>query len=109
MYNSLHQPFPYRDTRKMKCDYKNLLTEDDCINADLNYYWMNIAGTLSYVLDEKEDKIPFQQIQRLRISFFDWFPQYHFLEKDMKKYLLFYRDYTNYEKARKLLLYYLAK
>ena len=46
-----------------------MFTEDDCISADLNYYWMHTAGTLSYVLNNNEQEITFNQIKWLRISF----------------------------------------
>ncbi|MEK4707390.1 MULTISPECIES: YxiJ-like family protein [Bacillus] len=109
MHSPLHKPFPYRDTRKLQKDYKNTFTEDDCINADLNYYWMHTAGPLSYVLNKNEEKITFQQLRWLRISFFEWFPQYRFLETEIVKYPILHRDFMNYEKARKLLLYYLTE
>ncbi|MEM5635615.1 YxiJ-like family protein [Bacillus toyonensis] len=88
---------------------KNMFTEDDCISADLNYYWMHTAGTLSYVLNENEKEISFEQIKWLRKSFFEWFPQYRFIETEIVKYPVLYRNFMNYEKARKLLLYYLTE
>ncbi|WP_002147602.1 YxiJ-like family protein [Bacillus cereus] len=109
MHSPLYKPFPYRDTRKLQQDYKNTFTEDDCINADLNYYWMHTAGTLIRVLNKNEKKISFQRIKWLRKSFFEWFPQYLFLETKIVKYPILYRDFMNYEKARKLLLYYLTE
>ncbi|EOO19637.1 MULTISPECIES: YxiJ-like family protein [Bacillus cereus group] len=109
MHSPLHKPFPYRDTRKLQQDYKNTFKEDDCINADLNYYWVHTAGPLSYVLNKNEEKITFQQLRWLRISFFEWFPQYRFLETEIVKYPILHRDFMNYEKARKLLLYYLTE
>ncbi|MBY0599417.1 YxiJ-like family protein [Bacillus bingmayongensis] len=109
LHDSLHQPFPYRDVRKMRKDFKEKFDESDCLSADLNIYWMNIARTLSYVLNGKIEKIPLHQIQLLRVSFFERFKQFCFLEKHIENYLLFYRDYMYYEKARKLLLYYLAE
>ncbi|WP_033706847.1 YxiJ-like family protein [Bacillus mycoides] len=109
MHSPLYKPFPYRDTRKLQQDYKNTFTEDDCINADLNYYWMHTAGTLIRVLNKNEKKISFQRILWLRKSFFEWFPQYRFLETEIVKYPILYRDFMNYEKARKLLLYYLTE
>nr|EEK67329.1 hypothetical protein bcere0006_24580 [Bacillus wiedmannii] len=52
-----------------------MFTEDDYISADLNYYWMHTAGTLSYVLNNNEKEILLDQIKWLRKSFFEWFPQ----------------------------------
>ncbi|WP_212936799.1 YxiJ-like family protein [Bacillus hominis] len=109
MHSPLHKPFPYRDTRKLQRDFKNEFKEDDVINADLNYYWMHTAATLSFVLKRTEEDISFQQIKWLRKSFFEWFPQYRFLETEIMKYPILYRDFMNYEKARKLLLYYLTE
>ncbi|HHT7238877.1 MULTISPECIES: YxiJ-like family protein [Bacillus] len=109
MHSPLYKPFPNCDTRKLQRDFKNKFTEDDCINADLNYYWMHTAATLSRVLNKNEKKISFQQIHWLRKSFFEWFPQYRFLETEIVKYPILYRDFMNYEKARKLLLYYLTE
>ncbi|MEH7459854.1 YxiJ-like family protein [Bacillus sp. JJ1127] len=109
LHDSLYQPFPCRDVRNMRKDFKDAFSEDDCLSAALNIYWMNIAGTLSYVLNGKAEKIPFHQINLLRTSFFEQFKQFRFLEKKIENYPLFYRDYMYYEKARKLLFYYLAE
>ncbi|MDA1805488.1 YxiJ-like family protein [Bacillus tropicus] len=108
MPSLLYKPFPNCDIRKIRKDFNNMFTEDDCISANLNYYWMHTAGTLSYVLNNNEQEIVFNQIKWLRISFFEWFPQYRFLETEIVKYPILYRDFMNYEKTRKLLLYYLT-
>ena len=42
MHSPLHKPFPYRATAKLR-DLKSKFTEDDCINADFNHYWMHTA------------------------------------------------------------------
>ncbi|MEK7016368.1 YxiJ-like family protein [Bacillus sp. FSL R9-9410] len=109
MHSPLYKPFPNCDILKIRKDYKNIFTEDDCISSDLNYYWMHTAATLNSVLNKKEKNISFQQIQWLRKSFFEWFPQYRFIETEIVKYPILYRDFINYEKARKLLLYYLTE
>ncbi|MFC9449286.1 YxiJ-like family protein [Bacillus cereus] len=108
MHSPLHKPFPYRDTGKLQRDLKSKFTEDDVINADFNQYWMHTAATLNSVLNENEKNITFQQIKWLRKSFFEWYPQYRFLETEIVKYPILYRDFMNYEKTRKLLLYYLT-
>ncbi|SCN45308.1 Uncharacterized protein BC067498_02350 [Bacillus cereus] len=51
MHSPLHKPFPYRATGKLQRDLKSKFTYDDCINADLNYYWMHTAATLNSVLN----------------------------------------------------------
>ncbi len=109
MYSPLHKPFPYRDIRKIRKDYKNIFKEDDCISSDFNYYWMHTTGPLSFVLNNNEKDIAFDQINWLRKSFFEWFPQYRFLETEIVKYPILYRDFMNHEKTRKLLIYYLTE
>ncbi|KKZ93111.1 MULTISPECIES: YxiJ-like family protein [Bacillus cereus group] len=109
MHSPLYKPFPNCDVQKIRKEYQDMFTEDDYISADLNYYWMHTAGTLSYVLNNNEKEILLDQIKWLRKSFFEWFPQYHFLEIEIVKYPILYRDFMNYEKTRKLLLYYLTE
>jgi hypothetical protein len=109
MHSPLLKPFPYRATGKLQRDLKSKFTADDCINADFNHYWMHTAGTLSYILNNNEKEIVFDQIKWLKKSFFEWFPQYRFIETEIVKYPILYRDFMNYEKARKLLLYYLTE
>ncbi|MBZ4222227.1 YxiJ-like family protein [Bacillus wiedmannii] len=48
-------------------------------------------------------KVIFNELQKMHS------PQYHFLEIEIVKYPILYRDFMNYEKARKLLLYYLTE
>ncbi|HDX9639659.1 YxiJ-like family protein [Bacillus mobilis] len=109
MHSALHKPFPYRAIGKLQRDLKSKFTEDDYINADFNHYWMHTAGTLSSVLNGDEQNITYQQIKWLRKSFFEWFPQYRSIESEIVKYPVLYRDFMNYEKTRKLLLYYLTE
>ena len=105
---SLEKPFPYRDTDKIQEDFNKKLSEDDVLTADLNSYWMNIAGSLSYVLRGIPNKIPQGQVEWLHLSFFDIFQQYRFFEDKIADYPSFYEEYINNEKARKLLLDYLS-
>ncbi|MCP1146088.1 YxiJ-like family protein [Lysinibacillus endophyticus] len=108
----LQKPFPYRDTDKIQEDYSNafskLSDDDNWLTADFNTYCMNIAGTLSYVLIGKSNKIPKGQIEMLRFSFFEFFKQYRFFEDNITQYDGFYQEYMDFEKARKLLLQYLS-
>jgi hypothetical protein len=53
---SLYNSFPYEDTDKIQIDYKEELSDDDSLTGDLNTYWMNIAGCLSYVINGNEEK-----------------------------------------------------
>ncbi|MCZ8535293.1 YxiJ family protein [Psychrobacillus psychrodurans] len=103
----LCKPFPYCDTSKIMSDFKELILEEDCINADLNTYWMNINGNLSYILRGRSQKIPQDQRDWLNMSFFDLFQQYSFLEEHIGLYPGFYEEYINYEKARIFIFCYL--
>lgn len=71
MHSPLHKPFPYRATAKLQRTLKSKFTEDDCINADFNHYWMHTAATLNSVLNEQN--ITFQQIKWLKKSFLSGF------------------------------------
>lgn len=105
---SLYNPFPYRDTDKIQEDFNKELSKEDCLTGDLNTYWMNIVGSLSYVLRGNSKRIPQGQLEWLHLSFFDIFHQYRFLEEKVADYPTFYEEYMNNEKARKLLLDYLS-
>ena len=48
MHSPLHKPFPYRATAKLQRDLKSKFTEDDCINADFNHYWMHTAAYFKF-------------------------------------------------------------
>lgn len=103
---TLYTPFPYSDTTKIQKDFKMEFQGEDNLTGDLNVYWMNIAGSLSYV--QRAKVIPKNQVKWLGLSFFDIFPQYRFFEESIAGYPLFYDQYINYEKARKLLIDYLS-
>jgi N-acetyl-beta-hexosaminidase len=104
----LEKPFPYRDTDKIQENFNKELSENNVLTADLNSYWMNIAGSLSYILRGASDKIPQGQIEWLHLSFFDIFQQYRLFEDKIADYPSFYEKYINNENARKLLLDYLS-
>ncbi|MEH6958075.1 YxiJ family protein [Neobacillus drentensis] len=111
--NELGKPFPYSDTDKIQDDFQteflNLSDEEDCLVGDFNTYCMNIAGTLSYVLAGKTNKIPQGQIEMLQKSFFDFFKQYKSFEDKIETYNDFFQEYKNFEQTRKLLLHLLTK
>jgi hypothetical protein len=111
--NELHNPFPYDDIEKIQDDFRfefeKLSSEADEFTGDFNTYSMNIAGSLSYVLAGNSYKIPKHQIQNLQFSFFDFFNQYKFLEDKVADYKDFYKEYSAFEKARRLLLLALSK
>lgn len=73
MPSLLYKPFPYRATAKLQRDLKSKFTEDDCINADFNHYWMHTAATLNSILNGNVQNITFQQIKWLRKSFLSGF------------------------------------
>jgi hypothetical protein len=63
------------------------LTDDkNSLVGDFNTYCMNIAGTLSYVLANKTAEIPQNQIEKLHLSFFNWFQQYKFIKDRISDY-----------------------
>ncbi|MCM3782046.1 YxiJ-like family protein [Neobacillus mesonae] len=107
----LDNPFPHRDSDKIQEDFRSafmkLRDEENSLNCDFNTYCMNIAGTLSYVLTGKIENIPHRQRELLEHSFFNWYPQYKFIEGSIGKYTEFFKEYENFEKARLLLLDYL--
>lgn len=103
----LYHPFPHDDVDKIKNKFNEKFREDDILTADLDSYWANIAGSLSYVLKGKTKKIPQNQINELKFTFFEVFPQYSFLEKEILRYPHFYEEYKIYEKTRGLMLSYL--
>ncbi|WP_460148574.1 YxiJ family protein [Priestia megaterium] len=103
----LYHSFPHDEVDKMKNEFNEMFREDDVLTADLDSYWANIAGSLSYVLKGKTKKIPQHQINELRLTFFEVFPQYSFLEKEIFRYPTFYEEYKIYEKTRLLMLSYL--
>ena len=105
--NDLYHPFPYADIRKIQDKFSEQLHEDDLLTADFNSYWMNIAGSLSYMLKGKTKKVPQNQIDELKLTFFEVFPQYSFLEKEISTYSNLHEEYKIYEKVRALMLSYL--
>lgn len=83
--------------------------EEEKLAGDFNTYCMNIAGTLSYVLAGKINKIPQGQIEMLERSFFDFFKQYKFFKDEIETYIDFFQQYKAFEQARTLLLHLLSK
>ncbi len=104
---SLRNPFPYRDTRKIHNDFSFDFSDEDCINGDLNTYWMNINASAINIVRGKSHEIYIRKIELLNQSFFDYFNQYKFLEGHIYKYPFFYKEYLSHEKARMIILYYL--
>ena len=105
--DDLYHPFPHKGICKIQDKFSEKLHEDDLLTADFNSYWMNIAGSLSYMLKGKTKKIPQNQIDELKLTFFEVFPQYSFLEKEISNYPDLYEEYKIYEKVRELMLSYL--
>jgi hypothetical protein len=106
----LLHPFPYEDTRRIQKDFKHqfsLLSEPLDFNPDFNTYCTTIAGSISYVIDGKANRLPPQRAKLLLFNFFERFPVYKFLENSVSAYPTFNDEYTSFEKARKLLLEYL--
>ena len=112
MKAELRKPFPTRDINKICEDFRteflNLSDEFEPYEVDFyenfRYYCANIAGTLSYVLEDKTNQIPQGQIEMLYKSFFEDYNQYEFVEDQIANYNDFFQDYKIHEQARKLLL-----
>ena len=107
----LKKPFPTNDINKICEDFRTefLNLSDELDNEvdfyeDFRYYCVNIAGTLSYVLDDITNQIPQGQIEMLYKSFFEYYNQYEFFEDQIANYNYFFQDYKTFEQARKLLL-----
>jgi len=108
----LAKPFPTRDINKICEDFRteflNLSDEFEPHEVDFyedfRYYCVNIAGTLSYVLEDMTNQIPQGQIDMLYKSFFEYYNQYEFLEDRIANYNYFFQEYKTFEQARKLLL-----
>ena len=109
MHSPLHKPFPYRATAKLQRDLKSKFTEDDCINADFNHYWMHTAAYFKFCTKWKRTEHYVSTNKVVKKIVFEWFPQYRFLETEIVNYPILYRDFISYEKTRKLLLYYLTE
>jgi len=109
----LTKPFPYRDTDQIqedfRVDFSKLSDDENWLTSDFNDYSTNIAGTLSYVLLGKTNKIPQAQVEMLNKSFFELFNQYKFFEDQIESYNDFYKEYKTFEHTRKLLLQLLSK
>ncbi|MGF9909857.1 YxiJ family protein [Brevibacillus porteri] len=103
----LSKPFPYEDTKKMEKEWRehfSALQEEHFFNADFSYYCSVIAGTISYIVKDKAMNIPKGQIDYMKKSFFEAFPQYCFVKESLGKYPKLFNEYTSYEQARKLIL-----
>lgn len=78
-------PFPYEDFRKLQYDFAiefKKLVPNEIITADFNTYMMFILGLSSGGIRSKlEDPVErFKTKEWLNKSFFEWFPEYRFLE-----------------------------
>ncbi|WOD61315.1 YxiJ-like family protein [Niallia taxi] len=104
---SLQNPFPYQDSSKIQQDFKKQLLEEDCLIADLNTYWMMIAGSLSFLIRGQSRNISPKSIAWLQMSFFEIFKQYQFLEPHIDQYPYFYKEYIHFDKARHFIVFYL--
>lgn len=110
--SKLYKPFPTSDINKIYEDFQteflnlpNYLEPYEVdFYEDFRYYCENIAGTLSYVLEDKANQIPPGQIDMLYKSFFEYYNQYVFLEGHIANYHYFFQEYKNFEQARELLL-----
>lgn len=105
---NLYHPFPFEEIRKIN----NLFIQFhqlDNLSPDLNTYWMNIAGSLSYVSKGCSHKIPLTQMNLLKTTFYQQYPAYEFLEELIEDYPFLLAEYKRYEEVRVLLIAYLKE
>jgi hypothetical protein len=106
MYKTqLGRSFPYWDSKRLNEDHAEALAqlEDEYFNADFSEYCALIAGTVSYVVNDHTAGILDRQLELLKKSFFERFPQYSFIDQSLNCYPSIYKDLENHEHARKLL------
>lgn len=89
MEAELRKPFPTSDINKICEDFRTefLNLSDELDNEvdfyeDFRYYCVNIAGTLSYVLDDMTNQIPQGQIDMLYKSFLNTIINMNFLKTE---------------------------
>ncbi|MCB2312994.1 YxiJ-like family protein [Clostridium tagluense] len=103
-------PFPYEDLREIKDELENefqMYASNELITADFNTYWMFIAGLASGGIESKLlDTLDRYNIKSwLEKSFYEWFPQYRFMERfSFSDYEMFNYTYQLYKKLRIMLL-----
>lgn len=102
--------FPYENLyaiqKELESEFKKYVPNES-ICADLNTYWMYIAGLSSGGIDlVLYDPLEIYKTRLwLEKSFFDWFPKYRFLEKyDFSDFKELDRDFKLYNKLRHMLL-----
>lgn len=103
-------PFPYKNCRELRNNLEEEFKKyvpNEILNADLNTYWMFIAGLASGTIKTKLDEA--SERYRIKIwlekSFFDWFPKYRFLERyDISGYKDLDYTFKLYENLRLMLL-----
>jgi len=103
-------PFPYNDIAEIETELNdefNKYASDEIIKADLNTYWMFIAGLASGGINSRLIDVVdrYKTKKWLEKSFFDWFPKYRFMERyDFSDYEMFNYTYQLYENLRIMLL-----
>jgi len=103
-------PFPYESIREIQADFCDGFQKhapDEILTADLNNYWMFIAGLASggvrSILPDALERYKVKEL--LEKSFFDWFTKYRFLEAyDLTGYPDFYYSFSLYDELRRMLL-----
>ncbi|MEK5107587.1 YxiJ family protein [Cytobacillus sp. FSL K6-0129] len=105
---NLYHPMPFEDLTKIYHDFSDSYPLED-LSVDLHTYWMNIAGSLSYVANNRQDQLSQRQVSLLTSDFFEQFPTYEFLKRVMRDYPHFLDEYMLYDEVRVLLLTYLVE
>lgn len=102
--------FPYNNLNELR-DYLHNDFEKyapgQSISADLNTYWMFVAGLASGGIRTKlSDTLERYNTEKwLEKNFYEWFPKYRFLEKyDLSDYKELHYNFLFYDKLRVILL-----
>lgn len=101
----LQNGFPYEDLNLIEDTYvKELsnLPSDTSLIEDFNDFCLIIAGSVSYAIEGK--KIPKYQKRLLNKDFFESYPYYSFLKKEINKYNDLKRELEIHELARQILI-----
>ncbi|NBJ71526.1 MULTISPECIES: YxiJ family protein [Clostridia] len=101
----LQNGFPYEDLNLIEDTYvkeQSNLPNDTSLIEDFNDFCFIIAGSVSYAMEGK--KIPQYQKRLLNKDFFENYPSYFFLKKELNKYSDLKGELEIHELARQLLI-----
>lgn len=100
----LHQPFPRVEVDAIEELFHDKISKEgrDLLLERINDFHMTIAGSGSYVMNDKEP--PVYQTSHLKISFFETYPEYEVMVSALDAYPKLANEMRAFEEARQLLL-----